>query len=134
MSNNVRDEQESTPCLQHRMVFSFSLTKEGSFCYITEEMMIALFAWLISRTFQPTNNIFLSQQISNQYFQPWLISQANMTDISKCLFAKRQQSLLGAGRNLQTCSGVITLAETWQCLRQKQNYPVIVVVNKPTVA
>jgi len=39
MSNNVRDEQESTLCLQHRMVFSFSLTKEGSFCYITEEMI-----------------------------------------------------------------------------------------------
>jgi len=28
-----------------------------------------------SSTFQRTNNIFLSQQISQQYFQPWLISQ-----------------------------------------------------------
>jgi len=40
--------------------------------------------------FQPTNNIFLSQQISQQYFQPWLISQANRAEIN--LFEEEQQS------------------------------------------
>jgi hypothetical protein len=39
-----------------------------------------LFACLIIRTFQlifSRNNIFLSQQISEQYFQPWFFSEAN---------------------------------------------------------
>jgi hypothetical protein len=39
----------------------------------------ALFTW----AYQPFNNVFLSQQISEQYFQPWFISQANkMTEES----------------------------------------------------
>jgi len=32
---------------------------------------------LICRIYQPFSSVFLSQQISEQYFQPWLISQAN---------------------------------------------------------
>jgi hypothetical protein len=32
---------------------------------------------LISTAYQPLYSIFLSQEISEQYFQPWLLSQAN---------------------------------------------------------
>jgi hypothetical protein len=32
---------------------------------------------LISQISQPFSSVFLLQQISEQYFQPWLISQAN---------------------------------------------------------
>jgi hypothetical protein len=39
---------------------------------------------LISRTFfQLTNIIFLSQQISEQYFRPWLFSQANRVPVDR---------------------------------------------------
>ena len=31
-------------------------------------------------TYQPTNNIFLSHQTSQQYFQPWLISQTSQNE------------------------------------------------------
>jgi hypothetical protein len=78
------------------MVFSFSLTKEGSFYYITTEMMI-------------------SPNVSSQ--------------------SDSEASLAQAGT--YKLAAVITLAETWRrkCPRQKQKkYPVIVVVNKPTVA
>jgi hypothetical protein len=34
---------------------------------------------LISLAYQPWYSVFLSQQISQQYFQSWLISQANRT-------------------------------------------------------
>ena len=30
--------------------------------------------------YQPTNNIFFSHQTSQQYFQPWLISQTSQTN------------------------------------------------------
>jgi hypothetical protein len=33
---------------------------------------------LISTAYQPLYSVFLSQEISEQYFQPWLLSQANV--------------------------------------------------------
>jgi hypothetical protein len=43
-------------------------------CFFPRGTPFPLFTWLISR---PTNSVFLSQQISEQYFQSWLFSQAN---------------------------------------------------------
>ena len=39
----------------------------------------ALFVWLIIRIFSSSKQYFLSQQINQRYFQPWLISQTNET-------------------------------------------------------
>jgi hypothetical protein len=36
---------------------------------------------LISQISQSFNNVFLSQQISEQYFHTWLISQANRVKV-----------------------------------------------------
>jgi len=78
LQKNHSDPKIRLQCVHHRDLIwhqpIYPLAKWISCEMTMGPIKIVLFAWLISRTFSA---IFLSQQISQQYFQSWLISQAN---------------------------------------------------------
>ena len=63
-------------------------------CASSDAFSLSFQIYVLFVFFQSTNIIFLSQQISQQYFQPWLISQTSQNEQGDCWRAPVRQNVL----------------------------------------